>query len=73
MGVLVKWYGWPPPWDGVLACMSAVRILYFYNLLMTCIHTSLIGGELLLREGRGGEGEERGRGAEGREGEGRMA
>ena len=48
--------------------MSAVRILCFYSLLMACIHASLIGGELLLMEGRGGrEGEgEEGRGAEGR-------
>ena len=53
---------------GWCAGMSAVRILCFYSLLMACIHASLIGGELLLMEGRGGEGR-RGEG-EGEEGEG---
>ena len=51
--------------------MSAVRILCFYSLLMTCIDTSLIGGELLLMEGRGRRGRGgKGWGGEGREGEG---
>ena len=56
---------------GWCAGMSAVRILCFYSLLMACIHASLIGGELLLMEGRGGEGGEGrgGGGGEGRDGE----